>query len=85
MEHDPRIMYALCQASNCEFLKTSNGQQYCAAYYPDCDEYLLFERYLAIEGNYHKLKTEVETIRSKLREKGITIPIRDLSNVVEGD
>jgi hypothetical protein len=73
MEFNQEIVDRVCVKTNCDFLKRyASGERYCQAYYPDCDEYDLFEKYLAIKDKHLQLRNEVCDITSKLRNKGIT-------------
>ena len=74
MEFNQEIVDAVCVKTNCQFLKKyASGERYCQAYYPDCDEYGLYERYLEIKDKHRALRDEVVDISSKLRSKGIVL------------
>lgn len=86
MEFRKEISDRVCEKLNCQFLKQrSNGDKYCQAYFPDCDEYEDYEQILNIRPKYFALRDELAQLTSKLRQKGITTPSTEIKYACRED
>ncbi len=86
MEHIKEIMERVCKKTNCEYLGTyANGERYCKAYYPDCDEYEDYERILSIRPKYFELRDELVKLTGRLRQKGVITPSTEMKYACRED
>jgi hypothetical protein len=86
MEYRKDISDAVCIKINCKYLgNRANGEQYCKAYFPECDEYEAYEDYLNIKPKYIELRNKLIKIKSDLKEKGIVISSFDIAKYTRED